>query len=97
MGLDARSSLLRTALLLSTTLVLAQHHHAGEEEGPEMTSAALNGSKHGGHSHMAPPTAEDIALWNQRSYWSLHDHVGLMYAHIALMVLAWVVILPISK
>jgi hypothetical protein len=31
------------------------------------------------------------------SYWDLSEHVTLMYCHIALEILAWVVILPIGK
>jgi hypothetical protein len=31
------------------------------------------------------------------SYWSLSEHVTLMYCHVALEILAWVVILPIGK
>jgi hypothetical protein len=31
------------------------------------------------------------------SYWGLSEHVTLMYCHIALEILAWVVILPIGK
>lgn len=31
------------------------------------------------------------------SYWSLSEHATLMYCHIALEILAWVVILPIGK
>jgi hypothetical protein len=31
------------------------------------------------------------------SYWSLSEHATLMYWHIALEVLAWVVVLPVGK
>lgn len=31
------------------------------------------------------------------SYWSLSEHASLMYWHIALEVLAWVVVLPVGK
>ena len=31
------------------------------------------------------------------TYFSLADHAGLMYAHIGLMTLAWVFILPVGK
>lgn len=100
MGLGARAYLFQTALLLTlSSLVFAQHQH-GEGEGSEMEAMKMGGQEHneheGGH-HMALPTAEDFALWNEQSYWSLQDHAGLMYAHIAVMILAWVVILPISK
>jgi len=32
-----------------------------------------------------------------RSYWSLSEHVALMYWHIGLEILAWVVVLPVGK
>jgi hypothetical protein len=31
------------------------------------------------------------------SYWSLSEHATLMYWHIALEILAWVVVLPVGK
>jgi hypothetical protein len=31
------------------------------------------------------------------SYWSFSEHATLMYCHIALEILAWVVVLPIGK
>lgn len=47
-----------------------------------------------GH-HDAPKTspAQDGA---PKSYWSLNEHAALMYWHIGLEILAWVVILPIG-
>ena len=100
MGLRARRSLLQAALILNASFfALAQHHHGGEEE-PKMESSDMSSHKlssSGGGHHMAPPSSEDVALWEMQSYWSLHDHASLMYAHIAVMILAWVVILPISE
>jgi hypothetical protein len=32
-----------------------------------------------------------------RSYWSLSEHATLMYWHIALEILAWIVILPVGE
>jgi hypothetical protein len=32
-----------------------------------------------------------------RSYWSLSEHATLMYWHIALEVLAWIMVLPVGK
>ena len=60
----------------------------------EMSGAAHD---HPAGHHMAPPTSEDVDLWDATSYWSLKDHVSLMYAHIAIMIIAWVIILPMSE
>jgi hypothetical protein len=46
-----------------------------------------------GAKHEAPATSSDTPV----SYWSLTDHVGVMYAHILLMTLAWVVVLPAGE
>jgi hypothetical protein len=32
-----------------------------------------------------------------RSYWAFGEHVTLIYCHIALEILAWVVVLPVGK
>ena len=47
-----------------------------------------------GHDSPHPQTKDDGPL---RSYWSLSEHVVLMYWHIGLEILAWVVILPVGK
>ena len=104
MGRGGSSRYFQTALLFLGLSVLAlaqlQHGDGGGEEGPDMEGMgpgdAHNEQPSGGH-HMMGPTPEDIALWNVPSYWGLEKHVGLMYAHIAIMIIAWVVILPISK
>ena len=43
----------------------------------------------------APPVS---APGNQvpQSYWTLSDHASLMYWHIALELLAWIVVLPVG-
>lgn len=59
---------------------------------------AAHGNDHGeGHMDIgdAPrPQVQDDG--RPRSYWSLSEHSTLMYWHIALEMLAWVVILPIG-
>lgn len=42
-------------------------------------------------------TMNQAAMDDKPSYFSLSDHVGLLYIHIALMTVAWVVILPVGK
>ncbi|KAL5116814.1 hypothetical protein ACEQ8H_005295 [Pleosporales sp. CAS-2024a] len=46
----------------------------------------------------APSSAQPQTLDNgqPQSYWSLSEHAALMYWHIALQVLAWVVVLPVA-
>lgn len=58
---------------------------------------AAHGDEHGDMgAHDAPqPHVEDDG--RPRSYWSLSEHAALMYWHIALEMLAWVVILPVGK
>lgn len=103
MGLGGASRHLQAALFLGLgCLALAQHQHGGGgEEGSQMDGIGGTDGAHDSHHaaghHMAGPTSEDISLWESQSYWSLEKHAGLMYAHIAVMVIAWVVILPISK
>ncbi|KAL9058620.1 MAG: hypothetical protein Q9162_001627 [Coniocarpon cinnabarinum] len=88
------------ALLLSlTALVGAQHQHGGGGLA-EMEGMGADGSDHGGATggahHMKPPTSEDARLWGLPSYWELTEHVGLMRAHITVMIIAWVIILPLT-
>ncbi|KAF1843764.1 uncharacterized protein K460DRAFT_408089 [Cucurbitaria berberidis CBS 394.84] len=46
-------------------------------------------------AHGAPnPQSQDNG--QPRSYWSLSEHVALMYWHIALEILAWAIILPVA-
>jgi len=56
---------------------------------------------HGGeHMDMSAHDAAQPQPQNDgqpRSYWSLSEHVALMYWHIGLEILAWVVILPVGK
>ncbi|KAF2263499.1 hypothetical protein CC78DRAFT_465545 [Lojkania enalia] len=47
----------------------------------------------GGHDAPQPPAQGSS---QPPSYWSLTEHAGLMYMHIALEMIAWVVILPIG-
>lgn len=82
--------LLATAALLLEALPLVvahgdDHGHANQESG------------HGDmNMHDAPkpqtPSSTDVP----QSYWSLSEHAGLMYMHIALSVLAWFFVLPIG-
>jgi hypothetical protein len=46
------------------------------------------------HDAPPPPAADNGA---PQSYWGLSEHALLMYWHIALEILAWVVVLPVGK
>ena len=48
----------------------------------------------GAHDAGQPQTQDD---GQPRSYWSLSEHAALMYWHVALEIVAWVVILPVGK
>ncbi|KAF2008001.1 hypothetical protein P154DRAFT_13831 [Amniculicola lignicola CBS 123094] len=75
-------------LLLSTAAALLE----------VLPLVAAHGDEHnGGHMNMH----EDSKLQTQESdaphsYWSLSEHTGLIYAHIALEVIAWFIILPVG-
>jgi hypothetical protein len=71
-----------TLLLGALPLVVA---HGDEHAGATMDMGA----------HDAPKTQTQDQ--GPRSYWSLSEHAALMYWHIALEILAWVVVLPVGK
>jgi hypothetical protein len=81
--LRGRVLLLATAALLLGGGPLVVAHGSDHNDG-----ATGMGAK-----HEAPATSSDTPV----SYWSLTDHVGVMYAHILLMTLAWVVVLPAGE
>jgi hypothetical protein len=62
-----------------------------------LSLVAAHGEEHmdmKAHETTLPPPEDD---GKPRSYWSLYEHVALLYWHIGLEVLAWVVILPVGK
>jgi len=61
--------------------------------------AVAHGSEHdGGNLDMGgSPEAPASADRKPMSYWSLTDHVGIVYIHILLMSLAWAVVLPVGE
>ncbi|OCK84378.1 integral membrane protein [Lepidopterella palustris CBS 459.81] len=70
------------ALLLGVLHLVAAHgtDHDGEKMGM------------GEEAPAAPPKVHERPM----SYWSYPEHAGLMYVHIALMMAAWVVMLPVG-
>lgn len=62
---------------------------------------AAHGDEHNGESmdmnaHEAPqPQTQDNS--QPGSYWSLSEHATLMYWHIGLEIVAWIIILPIGQ
>jgi hypothetical protein len=59
--------------------------------------AAAHGDEHMELSAHDAPQPQMHKDGQPGSYWSLSEHATLMYCHIALEILAWVVILPIGK
>lgn len=60
-----------------------------------LSLVAAHGDEHMDMSAHDAPQPQDHA--QPRSYWSLSEHATLMYWHIGLEMLAWVVVLPIGK
>jgi hypothetical protein len=50
---------------------------------------------HGEEHNEGPVEVQDSG--RPQSYWSLSDHAALMYWHIGLEILAWIVVLPVGK
>jgi hypothetical protein len=69
------------ALLLGTALA---HGHDDESNADDMNMQATP----------QPPAQNSDS---PHSYWSLPEHAGLMYMHIALEVLAWFCVLPVGR
>lgn len=56
---------------------------------------AAHGDEHDVPMHDAPPTpSEDNGT--PQSYWTLTEYATLMYWHIVLEILAWIVVLPVG-
>lgn len=73
----------RTVVTIATALLLLPLVAAHGDESMDMVA------------HDAPqPQMND---GQPRSYWSLSEHATIMYWHVALEVLAWVVVLPVGK
>lgn len=75
---------LATAVLLLGILSLAAAH--GDEHDGETMDMSSHDATNVQPQGEAPP----------RSYWSLSEHAALMYWHIGLEVLAWIVVLPVA-
>ncbi|ORY12014.1 hypothetical protein BCR34DRAFT_537515 [Clohesyomyces aquaticus] len=76
-------SLAAAALLLEAVpLVIA---HGDDNDGGYMDMGAHDAPRPHVHDNGSP-----------QSYWSYPEHLGLLYMHVALEVIAWVVILPIG-
>ena len=74
-----------TAALLLELLPLVAAH------GDEHNAEAMDMSAHDATNSQS----QDDGL--PRSYWSLTEYATLMYWHIALEIVAWMVILPVGK
>lgn len=81
-------SQITTAVVLGIApLVVAHGAHEAGADAMEMDMGMAHGADEPkAESKSYPPT-----------YFALADHAAIMYAHIGLMVLAWVFVLPIGK
>lgn len=52
-------------------------------------------TSHSDHASMSMPNMEPMP--DIPSYFSHPEHSGLMYAHIVLMVISWVILMPLGK
>jgi hypothetical protein len=77
------------ALLLQLASTVAAHGHDDGTDGMDM-DMDMGGTK---------PSSEEAEYdpYNDPSYAGLSAHSGMMLAHIGLMVLAWLFILPVGK
>ena len=86
-----RALLITAAAALLELLPLAVAH--GEDfHGPDGKTAMQEAPGR-------PTIADGLnqTLVEPRSYFALPDHASAMYAHILLMVLAWIVLLPVGE
>ena len=76
------------ALLQLASSVIAHEHE-------EHASNGMDGMKMGGAHH--PAGNDEVDKYALPNYFSLDKHANMMLAHIVLMVLAWVFVLPTGK
>lgn len=62
-----------------------------------LSLVAAHGDEHMDMSAHDAPQPQPQIEGQPRSYWSLSGHATLIYWHIGLEILAWVVLLPIGK
>ncbi|KAL2751928.1 hypothetical protein ACRALDRAFT_2114916 [Sodiomyces alcalophilus JCM 7366] len=79
-------SLLALSGLVPLALADSGHGHGGHADNP------MGGGAHAPAGNDAKPDPDSYPL----SYFALADHAGIIYAHIAIMVIAWVFLLPVS-
>lgn len=90
---------LSTKLLLATAIVLAAAPavlaHGGDEgaEGMDMSSGHSGSSS---DMHEAKPPPSNAPSSYKPTYFAHPEHVGVIYAHIAVMTVAWVFALPVG-
>lgn len=62
-----------------------------------LPQVAAHGDEHMDMSAHDAPHVEPQQHDQKNSYWSLSEHAALMYWHIGLEILAWIVVLPIGE
>lgn len=82
------------ALVVLSLLPAAVLAHGEDHDDTAMGSAMNMGGDHGHAAASDKPGPEDAY---PDTYFALADHAGVMYAHIALMILAWIFVLPVGQ
>jgi hypothetical protein len=82
--------ILAGAVLLGFISSVVAHGH-DENEGMNMDMSGMPSSR------PTIPTATDSAMAEPASYFQLTEHTGLMFAHILLMTIGWIFVLPIGE
>lgn len=82
-----------TALLLGVLPLVAAHGDEHESSG----MGGMGGMDMGSHGDAATTVSNSTAAPLDPSYFRHSEYAGWMYAHIAAMTIAWVVIAPVGK
>ena len=96
---EHRSFSLSALVLLGLAPLALAHGHGGSGASTGMVmSVGHTSGEHGLSMNItASMSPEDAKIFGMESYFAHNEHAGLMYAHITLMILAWVVCLPLGK
>ena len=87
----SRNFVILTAAILLGFISSAVAHGHDENEDMNMDMGGMPISR------PTIPIATDAAMAEPASYFQLTEHTGLMFAHILLMTIGWVFVLPIGE
>ena len=89
-----RSRLALAAALLSLSFRFAAHGEDGIPSSDMAMSSGTGGMPSANASAQRQPS--NVDLFNEPSYAGLSQHSGMLLAHVVLMILAWVFVLPLG-